>query len=236
MAKKSTILVVEDENPLRELLRMNLREEGYRVLTAATAERGLALFKTRDPDLIVLDVMLPGMDGFEMCRRVRQSKDVPVLFLTAKKSEVDKVLGLKLGGDDFVTKPFSLPELLARIEALDRRAQGALRPPGGTLSAGGVTLDLDGREAFVRGKQVLLCPKEFELLRLFLSSKGRIFSREELMKKVWGYERSMQIETRTVDQHVAQLRKKIRSARGLIETVSKGGYRFRAPKRAGRKA
>ncbi len=231
MGKKSTVLVVEDEDPLRELLRMNLRAEGYGVLTAATAERGLALFKSREPDLIVLDVMLPGMDGFELCRRVRMTRDIPVLFLTAKKSEVDKVLGLKLGGDDFVTKPFSLPELLARIEALDRRAQGTLRPKGRTLSAGGVTLDLEAREAFVRGKPVWLCPKEFELLRLFLSSRGRIFSRDQLMKKVWGYERSMKIETRTVDQHVAQLRKKLRLEKVLIETVSKGGYRLRAPRR-----
>ena len=228
--KRSTILLVEDENPLRALLRLNLRGEGYRVLAAATAERGLALFKSREPDLIVLDVTLPGMDGFELCRRVRQSRDVPILFLTAKKSEVDKVLGLKLGGDDFVTKPFSLPELLARIEALDRRANGALRPNDRILSARGVTLDPDAREAMVRGKPILLCPKEFELLRLFLSSKGRIFSREQLMKKVWGYERSMKIETRTVDQHVALLRKKLRPEQALIETVSKGGYRLRAPR------
>ncbi len=215
---------------MRELLRFNLREDGYRVLTAGSAERGLSLVRSRKPDLIVLDVMLPGMDGLEMCRRVRQQRDIPILFLTAKKGEVDKVIGLKLGGDDYVTKPFSLRELLARIEALDRRAKGAARSAGRLRSAGKVTLDADSREAAVRGKSVSLSPKEFELMNALMAADGRILSRERLMKIVWGYEPSLELESRTVDQHIALLRKKLRPEQDLIETVSKGGYRLRAGK------
>lgn len=232
MAIKSTILVVEDEEPLRELLRFNLRQEGYRVLAAGSAERGLALLRADDADLIVLDVGLPGMDGLEMCRQVRRRRETPILFLTAKKDEADKVLGLKLGGDDYVTKPFSLRELLARIEALDRRARGGAGRGGRLLEAGGIRLDPDQREMTVRGRPASLSLKEFELMRLLLEASPRIVSRATLLKRIWGYARSMAVQTRTVDQHVALLRRKLGPERGLIETVPKGGYRIRRGKKA----
>jgi len=171
--------------------------------------------------------MLPGIDGLEVCRRVRQDSDVPILFLTAKKSEVDKILGLKLGGDDYVTKPFALQELLARIEALRRRSARGVRPSKELLSAGAVTLDPVRREVWVRGKLAALSPKEFELLRLIMTTRETILSRDQLMKKVWGHSRALKIETRTVDQHIALLRKKLGPEHSLIETVSKSGYRLR---------
>lgn len=232
MRKTSTVLVVEDEEPMRELLRFNLRAEGYRVLAAGSAERGLSLVESGDPDLIVLDVRLPGMDGFEMCRQVRLRRDTPILFLTSKKDEIDKLLGLKLGGDDYVTKPFSLRELLARVEALGRRAQSPSRSKPRLLSAGGVSIDLDSRAVSVRGKTVSLSPKEFELLSLLIRADGRILSREHLMKKVWGYRPALGLVTRTLDQHIALLRKKLRPEQAAIQTISKGGYRIRAQKAA----
>lgn len=226
MRYKPTILVVEDEEPLRELLCFNLRADGYRVFSAGSAERGLSLIRNVQPDLIVLDVRLPGMDGFEMCRLLRAQGDIPVLFLTARKDEIDKVLGLKLGGDDYVTKPFALRELLARIEALHRRSRGK-QIVGRRLSAGRVLIDPDDRKVTVRGQAVALCPKEFDLLYMLMAANGKTLSRARIMRQVWGHAQNLRIETRTVDQHVALLRRKLGLEEGVLETVSKGGYRMR---------
>lgn len=227
---KASVLLIEDDRDMRNLLRLSLREEGYRVFAAATAERGMALFRREEPDLVVLDVVLPGMDGFDMCRVLRQESGVPVLFLTGRKSEFDKVLGLKLGADDYITKPYSLKELLARLEALHRRSKRQNRTRGTLLAAGGIVLDPERRQVTVRGRRCDLPLKQFDLLRTLLESGGNVLSRAYLLRKVWGYAQAEELDTRTVDQHVARLRAKLRREGDFIETVAKAGYRIAPPK------
>lgn len=226
---KTTVLLIEDDCDMRKLLRLSLRDEGYRVLAAGTAERGLALFHREEPDLVVLDVVLPDMDGFDMCRVLRQESGVPVLFLTGRKSEFDKVLGLKLGADDYLTKPYSLKELLARLEVLQRRSKRQAAAKGTLLALGGVVLDPERRQVTVRGRRCDLPLKQFDLLRTLLESGGNVLSRAYLLRKVWGYAQAEELDTRTVDQHVARLRARLRNEGRLIETVAKAGYRIAPP-------
>jgi phosphate regulon transcriptional regulator PhoB len=223
------VLVVEDEPDIRHLIVHHLERDGYRCRGVASGADALAAVRAAAPDLIVLDVMLPGMDGLEVCRRLRADRTaatVPIIMLTAKADEVDRVVGLELGADDYIAKPFSPKELVARVRAVLRRAhpvEGA-RP----LSAGSVTLDAARHQVTVAGAPVALTPKEFELLHALMESAGRVLSREHLLNRVWGYARADAIESRTVDVHVRRLRAKLGEAGARIATVKTIGYRFEA--------
>jgi two-component system, OmpR family, alkaline phosphatase synthesis response regulator PhoP len=222
------ILVVEDESDLVFLLKSNLRREGYQVVSARTAESGLALARKHKPDLIVLDVMLPKMDGFELIKVLRRETTVPVLFLTARKSEIDRVLGLKLGADDYVTKPFSVQELAARIHAILHRARAKDEENGnGVARFGQLEVDFDRHEVRVNGKFRELAPREFQLLKLLIDAKGKVLSRDHLLECIWGVDKGMEVSTRTVDQHIARLRRKLLGERERIVTVTNFGYQIK---------
>jgi two-component system alkaline phosphatase synthesis response regulator PhoP len=222
------ILLVEDEPGLRITLSDRLHSEGYQVETAADGEEGLERAAGGSFDLIVLDIMLPRKSGLDVCRDLRQRGfTTPILMLTARGQTVDKVIGLKLGADDYLTKPFEMPELLARIEALLRRARQAPAQPGSTHRFGSIQIDLRGTEVLRDGKQVPLSAKEFQLLRYFIEHPGETLTREKLLSDVWGYGETM--STRTVDVHVAWLRQKLENdpkQPQLIVTVHGLGYKF----------
>jgi len=222
---EAKILVVEDEKALVKVLKYNLEKAGYQVATAYDGEAGLSAFQEEKPDLVILDIMLPKKDGFEFCRTVRQSSRTPILMLTARKDELDRVLGLEIGADDYVTKPFSVREVLARVKAILRRA--ADKPAPRLVRAGTLEVDLERYVTKVKGKPVTLSPKEFEFLKCLLKADGRALSRDELLEKVWGYDRSMEIDTNTVDQHIARLRGKLGPEADRIVTVKNVGYRLR---------
>ncbi len=219
------ILIVEDDKDLNKLLKYNLEKEGYRVSAANNGEAGLALFQKEKPDLVVLDVMLPKLDGFEFCRIVRKDSKAPIIMLTAKVDEVDRVLGLELGADDYVTKPFSVRELLARVKGILRR----IADKGDEkllIRAGDFEIDLERYLVSVKGKPVKLSSKEFEFIKCLLLAKGKVLTRDQLLEKVWGYEDGMNIDTRTVDQHIARLREKLSSEAERVITIKNVGYRF----------
>lgn len=229
LVAQEKLLVVEDDGNLVKLIMYNLKKEGYRVVAATDGESGLSALRREHPDLVVLDAMMPKLDGFEFLKIIRRETRVPVLMLTARKEELDRVLGLELGADDYVTKPFGVRELIARVKALLRRAAPvADGAPGGLLRAGGIALDPERYTVTVGGKAVILTTKEFELLKLLLSAKGRALTRERLLEKVWGYDRSMEIDTRTIDQHVARLREKLGGEGAIVVTVKNVGYRIKA--------
>ncbi len=208
-----TILVVEDEKAIVDILRFNLEREGYRVLAAFDGEEGVALAKSENPDLILLDLMLPKMDGFEVCKYIRRNMDMPIIMLTAREEEVDKVLGLELGADDYITKPFSMRELLARVKANIRRREidvthdDAPEEQGDKLIFGDLVIDRGSVSVTKGGRFVELTPREFELLKYLAEQPNRVFSREELMQKVWNFE--YYGDLRTVDVTVRRLREKI---------------------------
>jgi two-component system alkaline phosphatase synthesis response regulator PhoP len=221
------ILIVDDEKNIVETIRYNLEREGFRTLTAADGKRALELAQREIPDLVTLDVMLPEHDGWEVCRRLRQdsrTKRIPVIMLTVKNEEADKIVGLELGADDYLTKPFSPKELVARIKAVLRRTK---EPAAEELvTVGELRADFGKHLVWIKDRAVELTAKEFELLKTFLESKGRVLSREFLLDRVWGLEQSLEIETRTVDVHVGQLRKKLKGAASRLVTVKGAGYRF----------
>ena len=219
------ILVVEDEKNILKILKYNLEKEGHKVLVCEDGEEGLEAFCKEKPDLVILDVMLPKLDGFEFCRAVRHESAAPILMLTARKSEVDRVLGLELGADDYVTKPFSVRELMARVKAILRRA--SKEDTRSVLRAGTLELDVDKHEARIGGKPFSIRAKEFEFLKYLFQAKGRVLSRDELLEKVWGYDRSMEIDTRTVDQHIARLREKLGRESPRLVTIKSVGYRLK---------
>jgi len=207
---QNKILVIEDENTLREMLRYNLESEGYAVVVADNGSTGLELAKSQSPDVIVLDIMLPGIDGFEVCKRVRQDMTVPILMLTAKEEEIDKILGLELGADDYMTKPFSMRELKARVKAMLRRVE--MMQPATTIGEKLIQIDeltIDiGKRTVLLGNVVLnLKPKEFDLLAFLAQNRGHVYSRDVLLERVWDYDYSG--GTRTVDVHIRWLREKI---------------------------
>jgi DNA-binding response OmpR family regulator len=221
------VLVVEDEPDIRNLIVHHLVRDGFRCRAVGSGAEALQRVDAAAPDLVVLDLMLPGMSGLEVCRRLRgdpASAGVPIIILTAKADEVDRILGLEMGADDYVTKPFSPKELVARVRAVLRRA----RPVDGgrVLSGGALTLDLSRHQVTVAGATVELTPKEFDLLHALLESAGRVLSRQHLLHKVWGYARADEIESRTVDVHVRRLRAKLGGESRRIATVKSIGYRF----------
>ncbi|MGM0602638.1 MAG: response regulator [Bacillota bacterium] len=221
------ILVVDDEKHIRDLIKFNLDKAGYEVLTAADGKEALKILNS-NIDLIVLDLMLPEIDGLEVCRRMRADKEVkniPIIMLTAKGEEVDKILGLEMGADDYMTKPFSPRELTARIKAIFRRLSQMNtldKFEEEIFEEGNIQIDTARHEVRVSGKKISLTPKEFELLRYLIINKGRVLSRDLLLEKIWGYEYAG--DTRTVDVHVRRLRKKIK--KDYIETVRGVGYKF----------
>jgi len=226
-----TILVVDDETTLRETLVEALELEGYRAIPAADGREALARFRADHPDLVLLDLMLPELSGVEVCRILRAESAVPIIMLTAKDGEVDKVVGLELGADDYVTKPFSLRELTARIRAIFRRTELAAAPdPQAPVAVGRVQVDLAGHRILRDGEPVPLKPKAFELLAFLLGHQGQVFTRDQLLERVWGYDYAG--ETRTVDVHVHWLRAEIETDPGeplLLQTVRGVGYVLRRP-------
>jgi DNA-binding response OmpR family regulator len=218
-----TIVVVEDDTNIADLVDMYLRREGFRVIQAGTGELGLAAIDRERPRMVILDVGLPGnIDGLEVCRRVRSKQTVPVLMLTARDGEVDRILGLELGADDYVTKPFSPRELVARVKAILRRSDGTTEH-NEVLMAGRVEVDIVRREARIDGEAVALASKEFQLLQFLAERPGRALSRQQLLDGVWGS--GWYGDDRTVDAHVRQLRKKLGDALPL-STVWGMGYRL----------
>jgi len=219
-----TIVVIEDDPNIADLVNLYLREAGFRVLLADTGQRGLDLVDQHRPALVVLDIGLPDLDGFEVCRRIRATSALPVLFLTARDGEIDRVLGLELGADDYVTKPFSPRELVARVKAILRRGQPVVAADPQVLSIGDeVVVDLARREATVQGTPVALATKEFDLLAFFARNQGLALSRRQLIDGVWGAD--WYGDDRTVDVHVRQLRKKMGDELPLA-TVWGVGYRL----------
>lgn len=222
------ILVVDDEPTLVASLKFNLERENFRVLTATDGEAALSLARANPPDLVVLDLMLPALSGLEVARILRKETSTPILMLTARATETDKVLGLEIGADDYMTKPFSMQELIARVRALLRRsAAGPEAPPANVATSRDIRVDLTRREVTRAGRVLRLKPKEFDLLLFFVRNPGRAFTREQLLNQAWGYEFAG--DTRTVDVHVRWLRQKIEddpSAPRRLVTVRGTGYLF----------
>jgi DNA-binding response OmpR family regulator len=224
------VLIVEDDVNLLETLKYNLRKEGYDVVTASDGEQAIEAARRENPDLLILDVMLPKMSGFEVCRVLRQEMIVPILMLTAKADETDKIVGLEIGADDYMTKPFSIRELLARVRAMLRRtkmteASSATGPV--SIKIGDLEVDIARHQASLSGVVLELSPKEFDLLAFLAKNKGLVFSREQLLEKVWGYDYAG--DTRTVDVHIRWLRQKIEADPAYPErlvTVRGTGYKL----------
>ncbi len=229
LAENERVLVVEDEPALVESIRFTLESEGYEVITAADGIKGLEQARDSNPSLVLLDLMLPGMSGIDVCRQIRQESDVPIVMVTAKDGEADKVLGLEMGADDYITKPFSTRELLARVRAHLRRAgrTGTFADANEVLRGGRIELDIDAHEARVDGGVVPLRPKEFELLEVLMRRKNRLSTRETLIDEVWGP--SYFGDTKTLDVHIKRLRTKLEadpSNPTQILTVRGLGYKF----------
>jgi DNA-binding response OmpR family regulator len=223
------VLIVEDEESLRFTLAHNLKREGYQVLTAARGDDGLRLAREKEPDLIVLDVMLPGIDGIQVCRLLRRDSDVPIIMLTALGGEGDRVAGLDTGADDYLAKPFGMRELLARVRALLRRSGPRARPEVGpsVVTAGDLAMDRERREVRRGGRTLRMKPKEFELLLFFAQHPGKVFTREQILDDVWGYD--FYGGPRTVDVHVRWLRQKIEddpANPSRLRTIRGSGYLF----------
>jgi len=225
-----TILVVDDEPTLRETLVEALEDEGYRVVAAADGREAVKRFRADHPDLVLLDLMLPELSGIEVCRIIRAESGVPIIMLTARSSEVDKVVGLEIGADDYVTKPFSIRELSARVRAVFRRGEQVVTAPPSLLDVGSIQVDLAGHRVLRDGEPVPLKPKVFELLAFLVRNAGQVFTRDQLLERVWGYDYAG--ETRTVDVHVHWLRGAIEEDAAnprFVQTVRGVGYVFRRP-------
>lgn len=230
MSADTTILVVEDDELVQDLIRLYLEKEKFQVESARDGEEALAKFRTREFDLIILDIMLPKLDGWFVCREIRKTEAVPIIMLTAKGEEYDRVLGLELGADDYVCKPFSPIELMARIKAVLRRSTLAGQPSSKVLSYPGILVDYNSHRVEVDGREVALAPKEFELLWFLARYPGRLYSREQLLNNVWNYDYLG--DPRTVDTHIRRLREKLEKGanKRYIKTVWGLGYKFEVAK------
>ncbi|MBM3948808.1 MAG: response regulator transcription factor [SAR202 cluster bacterium] len=225
------VLVVEDEVNLLEAVKYNLGREGYTVLTASDGQQGWEFARAAEPDLVILDIMLPKLDGLEVCRMLRKQSDVPVLMLTAKTQDVDRVVGLEVGADDYVSKPFSMRELMARVRALLRRARTAQKRTDGAereiVMSGDLEVDTASHVVRLGGLPLELKPREFQLLALLMSNKGRVLTRDHVLERLWGHDYIG--DSRTVDVHIRWLREKIETDPATprrIATVRGVGYRF----------
>lgn len=219
----SKILIVEDEERLREVLCDYFNSKGDHPFEASNGVQALALIEENEFDAVLLDIMMPGLDGLSVCRAVRRTNDVPIVFLTALSDEEDKLLGYELGADDYVTKPFTMSVLYAKIMALIKRNQRHVLS-GDRMEAGGITLELSRRRVFVNKKEIILTPKEYALLHCLMQNKNMVMSREQLLVKCWGYD--YEGESRAVDTHIKRLREKLGEHASCIKTVIKAGYRL----------
>lgn len=227
---KQKILIIEDEISIRELVKFNLSKEGYTVIETDDGISGVNAAKNKMPDLILLDLMLPGMDGLDVCRMLKNhppTSGIPIIMVTAKAEEIDKVIGLELGADDYLAKPFSVRELIARVKAVLRRSRKENMPMG-EMVVGSLKFNFNRYEVFLNNEKLELTPKEYELLKLFSTNIGKVFSREQLLDKIWGYD--YYGDTRTVDVHIRHLRTKLANDPAVadaIETVRGVGYRLK---------
>ena len=224
---QETILIVEDDQNIAKLVRYNLEKAGYRVFVTITGEDALEQLGRQLVDLIILDLMLPKMDGLETCRRLKDDSRltaIPVMILTARGEEVDRVVGFELGADDYVVKPFSPRELVLRVKTILRRGQNKKQQSKENLRSGELEIDIPRHRVSVKGKEVVLTPMEFKLLTILLERQGRVQSREQLLSDVWNIEAD--VTTRTVDTHVKRLRQKLGKAGDVLETIRGLGYRF----------
>jgi len=229
MSSAQLVLIVEDEKDLADLMQFNLRQAGFETAAARDGEEALALVRHRTPDLVLLDLMLPGVPGTQVCRQLKSSprtKQVPVIMVTARGEEVDRVVGFELGADDFVTKPFSMRELVLRVRAVLRRGANG-EPDVLQDRVGPLRIDMVAHRAFVEGEEIALTALEFKLLATFMSRVGRLQTRGTLLRDVWGL--SGELQTRTVDTHIKRLREKLGPGRDLVETVRGSGYRMVDP-------
>jgi len=218
------ILIVDDEANIRDLARLYLEKEGFMVESATDGNDALLRFHQAPPAMVVLDVMMPGMDGFEVCRELRRDTDVPILMLTARSEDIDKIVGLELGADDYMTKPFNPREMVARVKAILRRSEGGRKPASSTFALGNLTVDRARRETRIAEEILDLRTKEFDLLMAFMENPGIALTRDQLLEGVWGYEFGG--ETRTVDVHVQHLREKLSPSNVRIETLRGVGYKL----------
>ena len=225
---QETILIAEDEAILREIAKDYFANEGYEVLEAADGEEALHLFQTNDPALIILDIMLPELDGWSVCRRIRKTSNVPIIMLTARSDEEDTLLGFELGADDYVTKPYSPPILMARAKRLlDSRRRLPVNAVHQSLSLGGISLNLTSRSASVDGRTLHLTFTEYEILALLMKNPGMVITREQFIAKIWGYEDAG--DDRTLNTHIRNLRIKLGDKSSLITTILRIGYKFEDP-------
>lgn len=228
------ILIVDDEKPISDIIKFNMTKEGYEVVTAFNGREAIELFEAEKPDIIILDLMLPEIDGLEVAKTIRKTSSVPIIMLSAKDSEFDKVIGLELGADDYVTKPFSPREIIARIKAIERRSQSQPQAPlpgnANQITVGQITIDPENYKASKAGHRLQLTPKEFELLVYFAQRVGKTLSRDALLNGVWGFD--YPAETRMVDIQVSHLRDKIETDPkhpDYLKTVRGFGYQMEAP-------
>ena len=217
------ILIIDDEPNIIELVKLYLTREGFSVESAKNGADGLSMLEKTNPDLVILDIMLPDIDGFEVCKQIRARSKVPVLMLSARREDVDKIVGLELGADDYLSKPFNARELVARVKAILRRSQTG-NAPMQVIDTCGVHIDVAKREVLLKGMTIKLRTKEFDLLTVFARNPGVVMSRERLLSEVWGYD--FYGETRTVDVHIAHLREKLKGSTADIETYRGSGYKL----------
>lgn len=218
-----TIMIVEDEYRLRNLIRDYFKKEGFIVIEAADGKDAIEKFR-ENIDLIILDIMLPYIDGWEVCRTIRKSSDVPIIMLTAKSEEYDKLMGYDMGADDYITKPFSPKVLVAKVKAIFKRLEGSKDGMYGVMEAGGICLNEEAHEVTVDNKEIILAPKEYDLLLYLMRNSGMALTREKILDNVWGFD--YYGDTRTVDTHIKRLREKLGEKSGYITTVRGSGYKF----------
>lgn len=220
------ILIVDDESNIVELIRLYLEKDGFTAVSAKDGNEALSKFKSENPDLIVLDIMIPEPDGWQVCREIRKTSNVPIIMLTAKSETFDKVLGLELGADDYLTKPFEAKELVARIKAVLRRTDTKENTSGRCITYTNLSVNIDNYELTINGKLTDVPPKELELLYFLASNPNRVFTREQLLEEVWGFDYFG--DSRTVDVHIKRLREKLEGVSGnwLLKTVWRVGYKF----------
>ncbi|MTI83202.1 MAG: response regulator transcription factor [Firmicutes bacterium] len=229
---KNTVLIADDEEKICQIVKKYLEKEDFNVIECSNGLDAIEEFKKCSPDLVVLDIMMPGADGWEVCRELRKTSDVPIIMLTAREDEIDRILGLEMGADDYVVKPFSPRELVARVKAVLRRAvdKSSSQDKKSILTFEGISINLDTRKVIINDQNVTLTPKEFDILYILAGSPGRIFSRENILESVWGY--NYLGDARTVDTHINRLREKLATASNetsYVNTVWGVGYKFEPP-------
>ena len=222
----SKILIVDDEKNIAELIRLYLEKEGYKTVCAYDGNEALSLFNQHNPSMVILDIMLPGMDGWQVCKEIRKNSETPIIMLTAKSDTFDKVLGLELGADDYITKPFEAKELLARVKAVLRRSESQDSAPKKEVSYENISINIENYELRLSGQQVEAPPKEIELLYFLASNPNRVYTREQLLEEVWGFDYFG--DSRTVDVHIKRLREKLEGIESgwHLKTVWGVGYKF----------